>query len=146
LDGHWLYWFNRLWRLSLSLLITVHIRSIRISVIIVIIILFAQCHLVIFFVCLEILFLELPQLFGKLKELILGKQVLVDQLILLPPTSLEVLVVLVAPSRWINTGVVHVLVPLHFVQGLKHKLTVLGADPGKPVHEVLVNVARLQEK
>lgn len=69
-----------------------------------------------------------------------------DQLILLPPTSLEVLVVLVAPSRWINTGVVHVLVPLHFVQGLKHKLTVLGADPGKPVHEVLVNVARLQEK
>jgi len=84
-------------------------------------------------------------LFGKCKEFIFGKEITVDQLVGLATTALEVPVVLVAASRWVDAGKIHIFVALHFVQNLVHQLSVLGTYPRKPVKKVLVHISLSQK-
>lgn len=68
-----------------------------------------------------------------------------DQLIVLSTSSFKKSVIQVASSRRINTGKVQILVALHFIKCLIHKLTMFGTYPWESVQIVLINITLCQE-
>lgn len=68
-----------------------------------------------------------------------------NQLVGLSASTFEKAVVLDTAWRWVDASEVQVFVPLEFIKRFEDELTVLGADPGEPLEEVLVKVSVSKE-